>query len=111
MLVYAGLLEIRAYRSLGTVERLRAVLAAPPAATEAAREQALLWLIQVESAVPDPAAVERMLRSAGTIAEIRSVLRSQVADRLREAASAIGRRAAVQGAPWSPCARIQPGTG
>ena len=98
MLLYGSLLEVRAYRSLGTVERLRAVLAAPGTTVEVAREQALTWLQHVSAGIPDRHAVERMLRGAATVAEVRSVLRSQVADRLREAAMTLGRRAAVEGA-------------
>ena len=53
MLLYAALLEARAYRSLGSVERLRAVLAAPDASLPAVRARALEWLGQLGEAVPD----------------------------------------------------------
>ena len=98
LLLYAMLLEVRAYRSLGTVERLRAVLASSNTTVEAARAQAISWLHQVGDAAPERAAVERMLQKATTVAEVRGILRSQVADRLREAAGVLGRRAAVEGA-------------
>ena len=98
LLLYALLLELRAYRSLDTVERLRAVLSSSTTTVEVGRAQATLWLNQVGAAVPDRVAVDRMLQGATTLAEVRGVLRSQVADRLREAAGALGRRAAVEGA-------------
>ena len=98
LLLYALLLEVRAYRPLGTVERLRAVLASSESTAEVARRQAIAWLYQLGTAVPERAAVERMLRGATTVSEVRSVLRSQVTDRLREAAGLLGRRAAVEGA-------------
>lgn len=98
MLAYAGLLEVRAWRSLGTVERLRAVLGAGDTTLAVARAQARAWLSQLGTGVADRAAVERMLDGATTVAEVRGILRSQVADRLREAAGSMGRRAAVEGA-------------
>ena len=98
MLAYAGLLEVRAWRSLGTVERLRAVLGAGDTTLAVARVQARAWLSQLGTGIADRAAVERMLEGATTVAEVRGILRSQVADRLREAAGSMGRRAAVEGA-------------
>ena len=98
MLLHAALLEIRAYRSLGNVDRLRAVLASSSTTTDVARAHGLAWLNQVAASIPDRAAVERLLRGATTTAEIRSILRSQVADRLREAATGLGVRGAIEGA-------------
>ncbi len=97
LLLYAALLEVRAYRSLGTVERLRAVLAAGTTLA-VGRAEATAWLNQLGPAIPDRAAVDRRLQGAATLEELRDVLRSQVADRLHEAALALGRRAAVEGA-------------
>ncbi len=98
LLLYAVLLEVRAYRSLGTVERLRTVLASSSTTVEVGRAQAATWLNQLGPAIPDRAAVDRMLQGAPTLSELRDVLRSQVSDRLRETAGALGRRAAVEGA-------------
>ncbi len=92
------LLEVRAYRSLGTVERLRAVLLAGDTTPGVARAEAGAWLSQLGAGTVDRAAVERMLEGATTVAEVRGILRSQVADRLREMARSMGRRAAVEGA-------------
>lgn len=91
-------LELGAYRALNQVEALRLVLALGSTPPEAARQAGLAWLRRVGSAVPDGGAVERMLGAAVTVAEIKAVLRSQVADRLQEAAARLGRQAAVDGA-------------
>lgn len=98
MVAYAVLLEVRAYRSLSTVERLRVVLLAADTTPGVARAEAGAWLSQLGAGLLDRAAVERMLEGATTVAEVRGILRSQVADRLREAAGSMGRRAAVEGA-------------
>lgn len=87
-----------AYRSLGRVERLRGALAAPDASLAALRVQALAWLGGLGDRVPDAPAVARLVRDAGTPAELRAVLRSRVADPLREQALGLGRRAALEGA-------------
>lgn len=98
MLLYAALLEAAAYRSLGNVERLRAVLAARDSTVEAVRARALDWLGQVGGTVADAPVVARMLHDAGTVVEVRSVLRNRVADPLQERATSLGRRAAAEGA-------------
>ena len=98
MLSYAVLLEVQAYRSLSTVARLRAVLLAGDTTLAVARAEADAWLSQLGTAVADRAAVERMLGGAASVAEVRGILRSQVADRLLVAARGMGRRAAVEGA-------------
>lgn len=98
MILYAALLEAAAYRSLGNVERLRAVLAARDSTVEAVRARALDWLGQLGSTVADAPVAARMIQDAGTVVEIRSVLRNRVADPLREVAAGLGRRAAVEGA-------------
>lgn len=98
MVAYAVLLEVRAYRSLGTVERLRVVWLAADTTLGVARAEAGAWLSQLGTGIPDRAAVERLLEGATTVAEVRGILRSQVADRLREAAGSMGRRVAVEGA-------------
>jgi putative membrane protein len=98
MVLYAGLLEAGAYRSLGNAERLRAVLAAPDATVATLRAGTLEWLGQVGEAVPNAPTVVRLVRDAGTAVELRGILRSRVADPLRERAEGLGRRAAVEGA-------------
>lgn len=98
MVLYAGLLEARAYRSLGNAERLRAVLSAPDTSAAILCARTLEWLSQVGEAVPDAPTVVRLIRDAGTAAELRGILRSRVADPLRERAEGLGRRAAVEGA-------------
>ena len=98
MLLYAALLEARAYRSLGSVERLRAVLVAPNASLPAVRARALEWLHQLGEAVPDAPQAARLVREAGTVVELRGVLRSRAADPLQERAASLGRRAAAEGA-------------
>lgn len=98
LLLTAVVVEVKAYRSLGTVERLRALLAARDTTPEVARLHALGWLRQVGAAVPRRTEAERMVREAGTVIEIRAVLRSKVADQLHQAALAMGRQAAMEGA-------------
>ena len=48
--------------------------------------------------MPDAPAVVRLVRDAAVVAELRGILRSRVADPLRERAAALGRRAAAEGA-------------
>ena len=98
MVGYAVLLELRAYRSLGTVNRLRDTLRAAETTVSVARQEARAWVRQIGAGIPDVAAVDRMLEGATTVTEVRAILRSQVADRLREKARSLGRRAAVEGA-------------
>lgn len=98
MVGYAVLLELRAYRSLGTVNRLRDTLRAAETTISVARQEARAWVRQIGAGIPDVDAVDRMLEGATTVAEVRAILRSQVADRLREKARSLGRRAAVEGA-------------
>ena len=96
---YAVLREIRAYRSLTGVDALRAVLTQPNHALEEARRDAAGWVRSLSSpALPDQVAVQRRLAAASDMAELGGVLRSQVADRLREAAAKVGRQAAIEGA-------------
>ena len=98
MILYAVLLEIRAYRTLGNVERLRAVLAAQGTTVLVARAHAVDWLIQLGSEVSDGPTVRRLLEQADTVAAVRGILRNRVTDPLRERASSLRRRAAVEGA-------------
>ena len=98
MALYGVVLEVRAYRSLGQVERLRSALAAPNASVALLRAQALAWLGQLGDRVPDAPTAAALVRDAGTSAELRAVLRSRVADPLREQALGLGRRAALEGA-------------
>ena len=98
MVLYAGLLEARAYRSLGNAERLRAVLAAPDTTVAILRARTLEWLGQTGEAIPDAPTVIRLVLEAGSVAEVRGILRSRVANPLRERAESLGRRAAVEGA-------------
>ena len=98
MLLYAALLEARAYRSLGSVERLRVVLVAPSSSLPVVRARALEWMTQLGESVPDSSQAKRLVREAGTVVELRGVLRSRVADPLRERAAGLGRRAAAEGA-------------
>ncbi len=98
MILYAALLKAVAYRSLGNVERLRAVLVARGSAIEVARAHALEWLGQVGDGVANTSAVARLIQGAGTVVELRGILRNRVADPLRERAAGLGRRAAAEGA-------------
>lgn len=98
MMLYAALLEAAAYQSLGNVEQLRAVLAARDAPIEAVRARAQEWLGQVGEVVADTSTVARLIQGAGTVVEVRGILRNRVVDPLRQKAAGLGRRAAAEGA-------------
>ena len=83
---------------MGAVNRLRDTLRAAETTVAVARHESRAWVRQIGAGLPDLAAVDRMLQGATTVAEVRAILRSQVADRLREWARSLGRRAAVEGA-------------
>ena len=90
--------EVRSFRSLQVAEQLRRVLGPGCTNLEAARDKALQWVDRVEARLPDPNAARRLLRGADTLAEVRDVLQSSVADHLCAQAVALGQRAAVEGA-------------
>ncbi len=71
-------------------------MAAAPA-LEPVRHASRAWLHAVGRRLPDPEAVALRIAAAGSVAELRAVLREQVAEVLRGQARRAGRRAAVEG--------------
>jgi putative membrane protein len=99
MIGYGAAREWRAYRSLAATERFRVVLAGDDAALEAVRSVGLDWTRRVApEMVTDRTTLDAGLRAAASLMEIRMLLRSRLAVRLREASLGIGRRAALEGA-------------
>jgi putative membrane protein len=77
---------------------LRSVLQAGESSVDQARAHSFQWLKLVGESIPEKDATIRMLEAATTMAEIRGIVRSQVADRLRAKANELGGRAAAEGA-------------
>jgi putative membrane protein len=93
---YGFCVEWRSYRQLRTVDRTRAALSRHDLSVEPLRAAALCWLGQVSNQLPAADQVAGAIRSASTVMEIQALLRNRAADPLRQAARAIGQRAAVQ---------------
>lgn len=94
----AVLREARGLRALRQVDRLRALLAGTEADLEAARTQSRAWLERVAVHVQDPVAIDRALRDAASLGELRTILRNRVVGHLLERARRIGRNAGIQAA-------------
>ena len=77
---------------------ITSLLLAPDATVEGVRARAQEWLGQLGDGVADAPAVARLVQDARTVVELRGILRSRVADPLRETAAGLGRRAAAEGA-------------
>ena len=98
-LIVRGLVgEWRGYRTLQTVDRLRATLMSDTASIEVLRRAALGWLEQVSTLLPDADGARRAIQLAPTAIEIQAALRNRIADPLHQAAKAIGRQAGIQAA-------------
>ncbi|MFC3127224.1 DUF697 domain-containing protein [Pseudoroseomonas globiformis] len=97
-LVLAGLWgEWRAWRRLRQVDALRRLLARPDAALEQVQDGCRAWLGEIGAALPDGPAAIRAVECSTSLPQLRAVLRRQVAEPLRQATRAAGRRAALQG--------------
>ena len=97
LILRGGLGELRAWRALHRVEALREALDGGAPALEPVRHASRTWLRAVARRLPDPEAVAARIAAAGSVAELRAVLREQVAEVLRGQARRAGRRAAVEG--------------
>ncbi len=89
--------ELTAWRALHRVEALRDAFDSAAPTLEGVRRTSRAWLRAVSGRLPDPAAVAARIEAAGSVAELRSVLRGEVAAVLRAQARRAGRRAAVEG--------------
>ncbi|OJY73635.1 MAG: hypothetical protein BGP12_13690 [Rhodospirillales bacterium 70-18] len=98
MLAVAAAGELRAWRGLARVDRLRRLLAGPDAAMPAMRAAARDWVAAVRPGLPEAEAVLAALDGAETAAALRALLRARVAAPLAQAAGRVGRQAALEGA-------------
>jgi putative membrane protein len=90
--------EIRSYRRLTRVDALRAKLRPPVAPIEIARAECATWLKTVADNLADPEQIRLAMNGCATTDEIRAMLAHRAIEPLREQATALGARAASQGA-------------
>ena len=90
--------EIRAFRRLKHVDELRKKLRPPAVPVEIARRECEAWLKTVAHKLRDPDQVRLAMNGCATTEEVRAMLSHRAVEPLREQASAIGARAASQGA-------------
>ena len=90
--------EIRSYRRLTRVDVLRAMLRPPAVPVETARAECTAWLTTVAHRLVDPDQVRLAMNGCTTTAEVRAMLAHRAIEPLREQATALGTRAASQGA-------------
>jgi putative membrane protein len=96
LLVWAVVIEVRAWRALAEVDRLRRVLSANLAEQSAVLAAGREWLALVASHLPDSAQIEGALKAATSTAEVRALLRTRIADPLEARALQLGQRAALE---------------
>jgi putative membrane protein len=90
--------EIRSYRRLTRVDSLRAKLRPPAVPVEVARAECAAWLQTVADKLSDPDQVRLAMNGCSTTGEVRAMLAHRAIEPMREQATAIGTRAASQGA-------------
>jgi len=90
--------EVRSYRRLIRVDALRAKLRPPAVPVEVARAECAAWLKTVAHRLADPDQVRLAMNGCATTDEVRAMLAHRAIEPLREQATAIGARAASQGA-------------
>jgi putative membrane protein len=90
--------EIRSYRRLTRVDALRGRLRPPAVPVEVARAECTAWLATVAHRLADPDQVRLAMNGCTTTDEVRAMLAHRAIEPLREQATAIGARAASQGA-------------
>jgi putative membrane protein len=90
--------EIRSYRRLTRVDALRAMLRPPAVPVETARAECAAWLATVAHRLVDPDQVRLAMNGCTSTAEVRAMLAHRAIEPLREQATALGTRAAAQGA-------------
>ncbi len=90
--------EIRSYRRLARVDSLRARLRPPGVSVEIARAECTAWLKTVADKLADPDQVRLAMNGCATTEEVRAMLAHRAIEPLRQQATAIGTRAASQGA-------------
>jgi putative membrane protein len=90
--------EIRSYRRLTRVDALRVKLRPPAVPIEIARTECTAWLTTVADNLSDPEQIRLAMNGCATTDEIRAMLAHRAIEPLREQATALGARAASQGA-------------
>jgi putative membrane protein len=90
--------EVRSYRRLINVDVLRAKLRPPAVPIEIARAECTAWLKTVAHRLSEPDQVRLAMNGCTTTEEVRAMLAHRAIEPLREQATAIGSRAASQGA-------------
>jgi putative membrane protein len=90
--------EIRSYRRLTRVDALRVKLRPPAAPIEVTRTECVAWLKTVADKLSDPEQIRLAMNGCATTDEIRAMLAHRAIEPLREQATALGARAASQGA-------------
>ncbi len=90
--------EVRSYRRLTRVDALRANLRPPAVPVDIARAECAAWLQTVAHTLRDPDSIRLALNGCTTTDEVRAMLAHRAIEPLREQASALGTRAASQGA-------------
>jgi putative membrane protein len=90
--------EIRSYHRLTRVDALRSKLRPPSVPVEIARSECTAWLQTVAHRLGDPDQVRLAMNGCATTDEVRAMLKHRAIEPLREQATAIGTRAASQGA-------------
>src|SRR6266851_5221629 len=90
-------IEATAYRSLRSVDALRAQFARADLTTADAKKSCQSWLEAIRDRFPDAAAVAGSIGEVTTVAEVKNIMRTRVLGQLRQQANQIGMRAAIQG--------------
>lgn len=90
--------EVRSYRRLTRVDGLRHKLRPPAVSVEIARAETTAWLETVAHKLADPESVRLAMNGCTTTDEVRAMLAHRAIQPLRDQATAIGARAASQGA-------------
>jgi putative membrane protein len=95
-IVWGALIEVRSYRRLTVVDRMRVRLRDPACPVEDARRFARGWLVGIAARVPEADALQSALDACRTTEEIRALLRHRPLRVLREKARLLGTRAGTQ---------------
>ncbi len=96
VIIWALMTELRAWRALAQVDRLRCVLSSRLAEQNAVLAAGHEWLGLVASNLADTPQIEVALKSASSTAEVQALLRTRVADPLEAKALRLGQRAAME---------------
>lgn len=95
-ILWGLLLELRSYRRLARVDRIRALLRQPGCPVEEARRACAQWLDTVAAHLPDPLGTRGALDACRSTDEVRAMMRHQPLEILRAKAKAVGTRAGLQ---------------